>query len=96
MANRARVLHLPGVSGLLPLQGFGLWFVWASGICSPRACCLRGTDAPTPVVLGGEPRQALVLVVIYQGDKGGEDNTARFEKGVIGCACFQISVVRLV
>ena len=26
--------------------------------------------------------------IIYQGDKGGEDNTARFEKGVIGCACF--------
>ena len=68
MANRARVLHLPGVSGLLPLQGFGLWFVWASGICSPRACCLRGTDAPTPVALGGVPRQALVLVSAFAVD----------------------------
>jgi len=27
-------LHLPGVSGVLPLQGFGLWFVWASGVGS--------------------------------------------------------------
>jgi hypothetical protein len=53
----------------LPLQGFGLWFVWASGVCSGRACCPRGADAPTPVALGGVPRQvpALVVIVIYQG-----------------------------
>jgi UDP-N-acetylmuramoyl-tripeptide--D-alanyl-D-alanine ligase len=32
--DRAQCLHLPGVSGVLPLQGFGLWFVWASGVGS--------------------------------------------------------------
>jgi hypothetical protein len=37
VANRARVLRHPGVSGLLPLQGFGLWFVWALGVIFLRA-----------------------------------------------------------
>ena len=67
IANRARVLSRSGVSGVLPLQGFGLWFVGASGVGFGRACCPLGVDAPTPVAFGGEPRQTLVLVVIYQG-----------------------------
>ena len=51
---------------------------------SDARCAWRGT--PPSACAGSN----------IQGDKGGEDNTARFEKGVIGCACFQISVVRLV
>ena len=40
--------------------GVGRWLL--SGLVSQG-----GSDAPTPVALGGEPRQALALVVIYQG-----------------------------
>jgi len=29
----------------------------------------QGADAPTPVALGGVPRQVLVLAIIYQGGK---------------------------
>ena len=54
-----------------------------------------GTDGlGSPREAGGTLRRGAIVNsdcavgIIYQGDKGGEDNMARFEKGVIGCACF--------